>query len=247
MAATKEELRENWDRCLHILDAFLAICKKYDLNYQMAYGSVLGTVRHGGFIPWDKNLDVVMPLPDYERFLEVYEKELPDSLILVSYENGMDLGRQIPRIVLKENLDGKRWFNPNLDISVWCGAPRSSFMQNVMLKTAFYNNKLFRLRNVKKQRGFPFNVIKCMLNCIPYSIFTNQFKRILYRYDYCDSLYIIGLETVYAKELFPKEVAEESVQMDFCGRQVNIPKAYDSYLKKIYGNYMTPVVFKKHQ
>ena len=65
-----------------ILQVFDKICKKYNLVYWLDFGTLLGAVRHKGFIPWDDDLDVSMPREDYEKFLKIAPKELPDKYFL---------------------------------------------------------------------------------------------------------------------------------------------------------------------
>ena len=62
---------------LRILRVFDAICTKHSLTYWLDAGTLLGAARHGGFIPWDDDIDVMMPLSDYEKFCTLAEKELP--------------------------------------------------------------------------------------------------------------------------------------------------------------------------
>lgn len=67
---TFEEIRQEE---LKILDAFDRFCREHSLSYSLAYGSLLGAARHNGFIPWDDDIDVLMPRPDYERMLSIDE------------------------------------------------------------------------------------------------------------------------------------------------------------------------------
>ncbi len=67
---------------LEILIAFDGICRKHALTYWLDHGTLLGAVRHEGFIPWDDDLDVTMPREDYEKFLRIAPSELPDELFL---------------------------------------------------------------------------------------------------------------------------------------------------------------------
>lgn len=65
-----------------LLDIFVEICEKHNLRYFLAYGTLIGVMRHKGFIPWDDDIDVGMPLADYKRFLKIAPQLLPRNLLL---------------------------------------------------------------------------------------------------------------------------------------------------------------------
>ena len=67
---------------LYLLDVFVEICEQYDLRYFLTYGTLIGALRHKGFIPWDDDIDVGMPIEDYDRFLKVAPSVLPPNLLL---------------------------------------------------------------------------------------------------------------------------------------------------------------------
>lgn len=77
---------------LYILDVFVEICEKYDLKYFLDAGTLLGAARHGGFIPWDDDIDVGMPRKDYDRFLKLATKALPPNLLVTPSDEYEGIG-----------------------------------------------------------------------------------------------------------------------------------------------------------
>ena len=79
--------RPLWAAILSVYKEFAIICERHGFRYYLAYGNVLGAVRHEGFIPWDDDFDVMMPRKDYDKFLRIAHQELPKKLKLVTWEN----------------------------------------------------------------------------------------------------------------------------------------------------------------
>lgn len=90
---TQKELREKYNpegsilrrhqmRLLDILTEVDKICRRYNLKYWLCSGTLLGAIRHGGFIPWDDDIDIEMEISDYKKLLEILPKELPNWLVL---------------------------------------------------------------------------------------------------------------------------------------------------------------------
>ena len=71
---------------LDIFKSFLMVCKKLDLKYFLAGGTLLGAIRHNGFIPWDDDIDVIMPREDYEKFLEKGQALLEKKYFIQNYK-----------------------------------------------------------------------------------------------------------------------------------------------------------------
>ena len=102
---TPEELHLLWKREKAIYQEIAGICERHGLRYFAACGTVLGAVRHGGFIPWDDDMDVAMPRKDYEAFLKVAPLELREDLEILGI--GLTAGYVIPQIPFL--LDGQGW------------------------------------------------------------------------------------------------------------------------------------------
>ena len=85
-AYQKQALRPCQLKQLAILVEIDRICRKHHIDYWLESGTLLGAVRHGGFIPWDDDIDVGMMLPEVERFKQVAPKELPETMVLQTPE-----------------------------------------------------------------------------------------------------------------------------------------------------------------
>ena len=82
---SNDNLKKLKDEELKILDYFAEFCEKNNLNYYIMYGTLLGAVRHKGFIPWDDDIDVCMPPADYQKFINIFFKLLKLISIFIHY------------------------------------------------------------------------------------------------------------------------------------------------------------------
>ena len=102
-------MKRCWAAAIEILLELDRICKKYNISYYIDYGTLIGAKRHGGFIPWDDDIDISMNREDYNRFAEVVEKEIPPELNFNSLEKSRDYGNVIACLGFHDvSLDDKR-------------------------------------------------------------------------------------------------------------------------------------------
>ena len=68
---SEQELKENHEKCLELMDRFVAVCEENNIVYYFAEGSAIGVLRHKGFIPWDDDIDIGMMRKDYEKLKKI--------------------------------------------------------------------------------------------------------------------------------------------------------------------------------
>lgn len=83
-------VKQAWAAQLQVLDVIETICRKHDITYFADWGTILGTVRHGGYVPWDDDMDICMKREDYTRFKEAAKTELPKDFRIHDYEHQED-------------------------------------------------------------------------------------------------------------------------------------------------------------
>lgn len=83
-------LRPIWDANMAVYKVVAEICKRHNLRHYVSDGTLLGAIRHGGFIPWDDDFDISMPRPDYEKLKRLAKDELPDNLVWIDRDNVPD-------------------------------------------------------------------------------------------------------------------------------------------------------------
>ena len=96
---------------IKILNEFVRICKKNNLSYVLLGGSLLGAIRHDGFIPWDDDIDVAMPRKDYDKFIKCYYKELKEEFVLDYYTVNKMYLHPFAKIRLKNTVFVERGIN----------------------------------------------------------------------------------------------------------------------------------------
>ena len=234
------EVSQIQDVILDILKHIDTFCRRHEIRYFMAGGTMLGAVRHKGFIPWDDDADIVMPRPDYDRFVKEYRQEghpryrLLESCYLKvedSYTMCKDYG-------LTEEL-----FGINVDIFPLDGAPEGKEEQIALCKEAgHYKRRISHRRKplyaaFLPHHGAPLAIIQAHFHSMAY--WQKKCDSVLRTYSFEDSPFAGVLQGVYGpREVFPASIFRERAEYEFNGVKLFGVKDYDSYLKGLYGNYM---------
>ena len=226
------------------------ICEKHNLHYFMLSGTLLGAVRHKGFIPWDDDMDFGLIRDDYDKFLEICKTELDDEkFFLQTQETDPGYGKFYTRIVLKNTfLNNYFIINSNqikgffIDIFPYDNVPKSKILQKKQCILLTFANRL-----VKKKMGYVIKpstkIIKMQLKLEKF--FSLNFLKKLYKkqqikYNKKETKYVTCHNggNGYVRETLQKRWLLETVPMQF--EDISLPglKEYDEYLTYMYGNYM---------
>lgn len=252
-----EDLRALQLEELEMAKMIIAICEKYDLEYFMMGGTLLGAKRHEGFIPWDDDLDIGLKRRDYETFMAVAESELSAPYSIHHHRNDKDyiypyIRIQNDRISLRrENTRSKTIQKLWVDIFPLDGVPSSGFQRWRWEKTLYILRGLRNLScfdelvNINKEyKGLKKVIVTLGLKTnIQKFLNTNA---ILYRLDNFLKKWSLEEESYignpmgghWFKEVYPKSYYERTVLMTFEGVEMSAPVDYEKILVQMYGDYM---------
>lgn len=237
---SEKELTVIHSYLLKLLKEFKRICDAENIWYTLAYGSVLGAVRHKGFIPWDTDADVCIKLSDVELFREAFYKHHSKEFKLI--DRSTDPKALESHDTLLFSFDTGYPFI-HLDIYPLVGAPNTVEDQNKVWKRNFYLDRIFRSKYVslsdclKKNRVKVF-IVKCLDFFIPNSFIKANIKKRELEFEVSTSEYLTALAAPYKP--VPKRVWDQIVMMQFEDTEFYVPGDWDDYLKFLYGDYMTP-------
>ncbi len=244
-------LREIQLLCLDMLREVDKICKAENIQYFLSGGTLLGAVRHQGFIPWDDDIDIMMPRPDYERFCRVAPDYLPRRYLLATPWTLKSYGMPWARIWdMNTNMRPSRTQKVAtktlfLDVLPIEGLPDGTFRSELFYKKIRAHDIL--LKCARRKDLFPderYKALKRVLMVICGVRSPNSWAKGLDRAARRRSFYVskyagVCLVTHYAsRERMPAEVFRGSVSVTFEGETYPAPIGYATYLSGLYGDYM---------
>lgn len=240
-----------------ILKKVVAVLEQHQLNYYMIGGTLLGAIRHKGFIPWDDDMDIAMPRKDYELFLNQFAQELPDNFNVVNFKTDKNYKYYITRI---ENINYKvreirnqdfyeSFAHVSIDIFPIDGTPDNKILRKIYyFRVLFYRAlvSLVQKNNIDRarKRGLLEKLIIFIGTHLPLQKFLKA-NKLQYRIDklLCqqrpDSQFAGTIMGAYrVKEIVPRYYFGQGKYYEFEGYRFKGPSEYNAYLKHMYGDYM---------
>lgn len=234
--------------CINLLERFAEYCKKHGLTYYLAYGSLLGAVRHNGLIPWDDDIDVQMPRKDYNKLIDLL-KNNKSEFNLFYFNNPKEYGHYFAKI---SDVTTELKFHYMKDIQ-GLGVFIDVFPMDIVKLSSNNQRKLERkvkkvltlleLSNMKKcwpANGIIKNITK---NAI---FFYVKLRGTRYWYKKYEKLIFNAQQKneskkeqyIFAWSILEKDDFGNGVLLKYEKNRYSCPCNFDKYLKKEYGNYM---------
>lgn len=229
---------------LSILDYIDSVCKQHNIRYYLAYGTLLGAIRHKGFIPWDDDIDIYMLRSDYDRFIKLLSAEKESHYSLLSIYNDSDYFYEFAKVVDNRtsinanNLKAMRNEGVWVDIFPLDDAPRLLRMSKWFLNcigacrilavnTTFPSNKYPRLL-------YPLWALSNLIGPRFFLRISDMIAKSGKSSSYVGYMCSMGVSRYF----FKKQWCNDVILVDFEGKKYPAFKQYDDYLKYQYGDYM---------
>ena len=245
-------LREHQLALLQMLHEIDRVCRKHNITYTLFAGTALGAVRHGGFIPWDDDLDIIMLRPEYDRFLALAPNELDSTAYYLQREfsehwpmfftklrrNGTAcIERYIPRDPLTHQGIYIDIF-PCDNLSDVPVKRRHQFLASKMVITQSLYRRGYLTDNLSKKLAMQLSRHLSVEKLWAYAVDEREPESQMVHSFF-------GASSRYEKSIYPRKWFKEMVLLPFEDGQFPVSAHYDELLTTLYGDYMTPTPVEK--
>lgn len=234
---------------LNILKEFVKCCEEYGLRYYLCGGTLLGAIRHKGFIPWDDDIDICMPREDYEIFTNIFRDN--DIFLLRSNCRNNFIGG-LSQLVDRTTIVDYKYKSDNCYINLWIdifpidGLPEDICEVEKIYKKCYFYRTIYQLVDCKLGEGstvfkkYIKYILKPLARIVGKKRCIDKIEEIINLHPYSESMYVGCVSNgIYGVgERMLKSEFEKSVNVEFEGYIFKTFSCWDSYLKGIYGDYM---------
>lgn len=232
---------------LEMLDSVVAHCRANGIRYSLCGGSLLGAVRHNGFIPWDDDIDIMMPRDDYERFISTYS-DSTGHFQLLSYATTPHYHAAYVKICDTRTTYETHYHRMGINIDIFAvdGTPAPDEAEAYIQHFIKLQERVICKRTPDFQSG---HILKEVVKYLGKSIlypgtrhkYIERYEQFYNSHPLDSSAYgcTLGIFSHYGmRELMPAYVFLEYTELPFEGRMVSCTKHYHQYLNSLYGDYM---------
>ena len=250
--ATHQELLALQKKSLEILRVFKDFCDAHGLLFYFCGGCCIGTIRHGGFIPWDDDVDVFMPRRDYEELARLWPQEMGNTKYRYCRSTEKEFCRSLLSYISDETTTFIKERQADLDTSHGVrleilpldGCPSSRLRRKIQILWGL-TYQIYMNQEAPTSKGRLFEAVgKVMLGLFPtwkqrYRIaMIAQRHMSRYPFDQCEKVTELCARYKYMVNEYPRSAFEKATYRKFEGYDMPIPQGYDTYLHMAFGDYM---------
>ena len=240
--------RRIWATEQEILDVTHQICTEHGLRYSLAYGSLIGAMRHKGFIPWDDDIDIMMPREDYEKLLAVWDQSAPKGYILQNTRTDSDFTQNFTKIrkdhttFLQDEAERTKHYHKGIFVDIFPGdrVPSGKIGREIQYIACAVN--LLYSRGHTSGTGGVIGKIERILLSTPkekHPIRRERAERWIRRWDQsCSADYVFPNTIECSRRYYPSNLFENMKTIEFNGKRYMCVADPDSILRIEYGDYM---------
>ena len=223
-------------------------CRENNIDYSLSWGTMIGAIRHHGFIPWDDDIDLMMSRKDYNRFIEVYDDPNFNIYTPLKDKNCIQLLTKIYRKdtrILFNNYKRKSLFGLWVTIFPYDNAPDEGLKKWERTRSILLSLYHFRTVRYLDSDSLVRKIVKFFLKipvvCCSSFTLAKKIEKHLSKYNHLKTQNIciwdngVGFNCFF---YFPSALFEEYEDVDFDGIKCKIIKGYDQFLRMYYGDYM---------
>lgn len=235
---------------LDILKVFHSFCVENNIRYFISHGTLLGAIRYKGFIPWDDDLDVLVPREDYDRLLTLFQDN--ERYQLVAFEKNKDYAFPYAKLCDMTTRKVESGYNNGmelgLDIDVFPLDHWDDDLEKAKLEVKHQKRNMFRLGLTKLHKPDSINPAKRFVKGIVMTLcklrgsvyYLEKIIQGANKPEQKGSRYMGGKAwNVYGeRDILPAEVFAEAIELEFEGEKFFAPIGYDAFLTSLYGDYL---------
>lgn len=250
-----KEAKELWAVQLDLLNELDRVCKKYDIKYTLDFGTLLGAVRHKGFIPWDDDVDISMLREDYNKLMGIGLKEFKYPYYLQDICTEIDSDECVSKLrrsdtvcLLANNVRYRTRYNQGIFIDIFVFDDLASNTEHEIAEVRRTSRQMYHYAHILAHRPGLYDGIRLPATLLRYlflkfrfgSSHKLQIKRDQYAKQFASSGYVSNVLS-QATRVRPKSWYDKIIRAQFETLLLPIPANYDELLHDCYGDYMIPV------
>lgn len=253
-------MKRFWAAQLVVVNDIKELCEKHNIKWFLDCGSLLGAVRHGGYVPWDDDFDICMLRDEYERFAKIAREELPDNYLVMDYHTH-EYWNQVLRISNTDKIEFNKEFLAKYcdfpypaGVDIFCldyvsddeakekercaiAKPIMALADSDDFKEPYSEAVLEALKTIENTCGVKINLLE-NLNRQLYILGEKYYKQFLG--TEAKRVALMNYWMNYSNHIYPVKWFENSIYMPFEGMLLPVPGGYLGKLAEDYGQYVTP-------